>query len=89
MGNIRAISLPDGIFDRSPAVIKFNEETQIKGATFRYCEIWSSCPEFKTHLLNPWNKNLNGNTMLPLVKKLRVLKGPFKKMHRSKFGNVY
>ena len=60
MGNIRAISLPDGISDRSPAVTKFYEETQethIKGATFRYCEIWSSCPEFKTHLLNPWNEN--------------------------------
>jgi len=84
-----AIFLPEGISNHSPAVIKFYEATHIKGALFGYYEMWRSCPEFETHLLNAWNKTADGDIIFQLVNILQVLKGSLKKMHRSQFSNAH
>ncbi|XP_074306004.1 uncharacterized protein LOC141641232 [Silene latifolia] len=39
--------LPEGIFDHSPCLIRFDEESQRKGKPFKYFNMWAMANEFE------------------------------------------
>ncbi|KAL9238972.1 hypothetical protein vseg_013335 [Gypsophila vaccaria] len=50
--------------------------------------MWSMATEFPTTVAQTWNMEVEGTLMYKLVRKLKVLKGPLKRLNGHRFSNV-
>ncbi|XP_074288912.1 uncharacterized protein LOC141614056 [Silene latifolia] len=50
--------LPEGLFDHCPCLVRFEEERQRKGSTFKYLNMWSLSPEYEEIVLTGWNRQV-------------------------------
>ncbi|XP_074288393.1 uncharacterized protein LOC141613556 [Silene latifolia] len=70
--------LPEGMFDHSPCLVKFDEELQGKRRTFKYFNMWALAKEFEEIVTQGWSREIDGTAMYRVVLKLRGLKEGFK-----------
>ncbi|XP_074293516.1 uncharacterized protein LOC141620581 [Silene latifolia] len=80
--------LPEGVFDHCPAIIRFEMERRRNGYSFKYFNMWASAPDYKDIVSNGWNQHVFGSPMYRVVRKLKVLKGAFRKLNREQFGDI-
>ncbi|XP_074270933.1 uncharacterized protein LOC141594843 [Silene latifolia] len=64
-------SLPEGVFDHCPAIIRLEVERQRSGYSLKYFNMWSSAPNYKDIVSNGWNQHVFGSPMYRVVKKLK------------------
>ncbi|VFQ88458.1 unnamed protein product [Cuscuta campestris] len=79
--------LSGGVSDHSPLLIT-NANSQRQGHCFRYCNMWSSDSMFHAILTQNWKTDHSQRNMYQLVKNLRALKEPFRKLH-SRFKMIH
>ncbi|XP_074265937.1 uncharacterized protein LOC141588392 [Silene latifolia] len=83
-----AYFMAEGIYDHNPCV-SYRRMTDVRKKTqFKYFNMWSMAPEFKTIITNEWNKQIRGTKMYSVVNKLKSLKKPLKALNRQRFSNV-
>ncbi|XP_074290682.1 uncharacterized protein LOC141617387 [Silene latifolia] len=80
--------LPEGMFDHSPCLVRFDEVHQRKGSSFKYYNMWAMAAEFEDIMLQGWTMESRGTPMFGLVKKLRGLKGAFKQLEKVHFSDI-
>ncbi|XP_074300104.1 uncharacterized protein LOC141631314 [Silene latifolia] len=83
-----AYFMAEGIYDHNPCVC-YRRMTDVRKKTqFKYFNMWSMAPEFKTIVNHEWNKQIRGTKMYSVVTKLKSLKKPLKALNRQRFSDV-
>ncbi|KAL9224822.1 hypothetical protein vseg_000822 [Gypsophila vaccaria] len=80
--------LPEGVFDHCPCIMTLWESSYHRPKAFKYFNMWSLVDEFPTTVAQYWNQPVAGTLMFQLVSKLKILKGPLKKLNHQRFSNV-
>ncbi|XP_074304759.1 uncharacterized protein LOC141639570 [Silene latifolia] len=80
--------LPEGLFDHNPCVCYRRISGEKRKSHFRYYNMWSLEPSFKTIVQASWSTSIAGTLMYRLVTKLRNLKNPLKMLNRNGFSDV-
>ncbi|XP_074305919.1 uncharacterized protein LOC141641145 [Silene latifolia] len=80
--------LPEGMFDHNPCLVKFDEEIQGKGRTFKYFNMWALAKEFEDIVTQGWSREIQETAMFRVVMKLRGLKGDFKQLDIEHFSDI-
>ncbi|XP_074266664.1 uncharacterized protein LOC141589943 [Silene latifolia] len=80
--------LPEGLFDHSPSIISLWEDEEKHKSSFKYFMMWSKDGNFKETVQGIWNQQIRGCLMFQVAKKLKMLKGPLKKLNREGFGDI-
>ncbi|VFQ60700.1 unnamed protein product [Cuscuta campestris] len=76
-----------GISDHSPMILK-NLINEAPRHCFKYCDMWSLDPSFSKVVADIWNQQQEGYSMYQVVRKLKMLKGPLRRLNRSKFQHL-
>ncbi|VFQ95952.1 unnamed protein product [Cuscuta campestris] len=76
-----------GISDHSPMIIQKLEQFKV-GHHFRFCDMWTLDPQFPLLVADVWDQEHKGYPMYQVIQKLKQLKGPLKKLNKSKFQNL-
>ncbi|XP_074293471.1 uncharacterized protein LOC141620522 [Silene latifolia] len=79
---------PEGLFDHCPCIINQSSVMERKKGCFRYFNMWGKDPEFLMTVQEVWGRHLYGYKMFQLVKKLKMLKYPLKKLNGTAFANI-
>ncbi|XP_060195312.1 uncharacterized protein LOC132624568 [Lycium barbarum] len=74
MPTITAHVLPEGISDHCPIVVQSLQSSSIKAKSFKYCNVWSTHPDFGDIIQSCWNQPIGGCRMFQVVCKLKTLK---------------
>ncbi|XP_074315296.1 uncharacterized protein LOC141651483 [Silene latifolia] len=80
--------LPEGIFDHCPGIVNFEIQSQRRGQSFKYFNMWSSAPGYKEIVQTGWDQVYHGSPMFCVVKKLKALKYGMKQLNREQFGDI-
>ncbi|XP_074292579.1 uncharacterized protein LOC141619458 [Silene latifolia] len=80
--------LPEGLFDYSPCLIELWEETERRKGCFKYYNMWGKSDKFKSIVIEIWRQPIQGCHMFQLIKKLKKLKHPLKKLNNDGYGNI-
>ncbi|GJY18409.1 protein LAZ1 [Tanacetum coccineum] len=83
-----AIFQPYRISDHSLAVLKIHKISKEKPKPFKFFNFLTYKPEFMKVVNEHWNVNVNGYNMFKLVKKMKLLKKPMRKLMHSQ-GNIH
>nr|GEU62933.1 RNA-directed DNA polymerase, eukaryota, reverse transcriptase zinc-binding domain protein [Tanacetum cinerariifolium] len=83
-----AIFQPYRISDHSPSVLKIPTVSKPKPKPFKFFNFLIHKEGFHNVVSNSWNLNVNGCAMFKLVKKLKGLKSPFRKLLHE-YGNLH
>ncbi|XP_074305750.1 uncharacterized protein LOC141640972 [Silene latifolia] len=81
--------LPEGLFDHSPSIISLWEDDVKHKSSFKYFMMWSKDGNFKETVQGIWSQQIRGCLMFQVAKKLKMLKGPLKKLNREGFGDIF
>ncbi|VFQ76078.1 unnamed protein product [Cuscuta campestris] len=76
-----------GISDHSPMIIQKMEQFKA-GHHFRFCDMWTLDPQFPLLVADVWDQEHKDYPMYQVIQKLKQLKGPLKKLNKSKFQNL-
>ncbi|GJW04434.1 hypothetical protein Tco_1563290 [Tanacetum coccineum] len=79
---------PYRISDHAPTVLKIRKLTYDKPKPFKFFNFLSYKPEFLQVVKDQWGINVNGHNMFRLVKRLRGLKKPLRKLLHAQ-GNIH
>ncbi|GJT54711.1 hypothetical protein Tco_0989765 [Tanacetum coccineum] len=79
---------PYRISDHSPAVLKIQQVTKIKPKPFKFSNFIVYKSEFKPLVEEGWKTMVSGHTMFKVVKKMRLLKKPIRKLVMNQ-GNLH
>ncbi|XP_074305347.1 uncharacterized protein LOC141640442 [Silene latifolia] len=80
--------LPEGLYDHSPCLIELGEDIERRKGTFKYFNMWGKHAEFKNIVTETWRQPIYGCYMFQLVKKLKYLKHPLKKLNNGRYGDI-
>ncbi|XP_074277684.1 uncharacterized protein LOC141601313 [Silene latifolia] len=80
--------LPEGLFDHNPCVCYRRLTRMRRKNQFKYYNMWSLAPDFKTVVKDSWDQPVLGTHMYILVSKLKNLKAPLKSLNRNGFSDV-
>ncbi|XP_074289117.1 uncharacterized protein LOC141614254 [Silene latifolia] len=80
--------LPEGLFDRCPCVIHFEEKLIHRNIPCKYFNMWSMAPDFDQIVKSGWSGTVKGTSMFQVVTKLKMLKKDLKKLNRDQFSDV-
>ncbi|XP_074293036.1 uncharacterized protein LOC141619930 [Silene latifolia] len=86
--NSYAYFMNEGTFDHCPCICYKTIDQPIRKPCFRYFNMWSLDPFFKTIIQHQWNKPVLGVKMFQVVTKLRNLKQPLKNLNKHQFSDV-
>ncbi|XP_071714550.1 uncharacterized protein [Rutidosis leptorrhynchoides] len=86
--NSYAIFQPYRISDHCPAALKVPSKVVTKPKPFRFSNFIVEHELFQSTIKDGWNVEVKGHKMYCLVKKLRILKKPLRKLMWSK-GNIH
>ncbi|GJU52788.1 uncharacterized protein Tco_1226502 [Tanacetum coccineum] len=75
-----AVFQPYRISDHAPAVLRIRKISSDKPKPFKFFYFLSYKPEFLQVVTNQWGINVNGHNMFRLVKRLRGMKKPLRKL---------
>ncbi|XP_074265564.1 uncharacterized protein LOC141588003 [Silene latifolia] len=80
--------LPEGLFDHNPCVCYRRNSGVPRKRQFKYYNMWSLDPGFKSVVQQSWNVPIAGTPMYQVVIKLKNMKGPLKELNRNGFSDV-
>ncbi|XP_074277741.1 uncharacterized protein LOC141601364 [Silene latifolia] len=80
--------LPEGLYDHSPCLIELGEDIERRKGPFKYFNMWGKHAEFKNIVMETWKQPVHGCYMFQLVKKLKYLKHPLKKLNNGSYGDI-
>ena len=83
-----AIFQPYRISDHSPAVLKIYKKTKDKPKPFKFFSFLVYKKEFMQVVADKWKVDIDGFTMFKVVKRLRLLKKPLRKLLHD-HGNLH
>ncbi|GJY29596.1 RNA-directed DNA polymerase, eukaryota, reverse transcriptase zinc-binding domain protein [Tanacetum coccineum] len=83
-----AVFQPYGISDHSPAVLRIPLLTKYSPKLFKFTNVVTTFPRFKEVVNEGWNAQFRGFHMFRVVKKLKSLKKPLRKLLYDK-GNLH
>ncbi|XP_071739660.1 uncharacterized protein [Rutidosis leptorrhynchoides] len=86
--NAHVIFQPYRISDHCPAVIKTLMNVVKKSNPFKFSNCVAKHGDFRSVIAEGWKQEVHGHTMYRVVKKLRLLKKPIRKLMWSK-GNLH
>ncbi|XP_060195300.1 uncharacterized protein LOC132624555 [Lycium barbarum] len=88
MPPINAHVLPEGISDHCPIVVQSLQTSSIKVKSFKYCNVWSTHPDFGDIIQSCWSQPIGGCKMFQVVCKLKALKRQLRVLHKVNFCNL-
>ncbi|XP_074266623.1 uncharacterized protein LOC141589901 [Silene latifolia] len=80
--------LPEGLYDHSPCLIELGADIDRRKGNFKYFNMWGKPTEFKSIVNDVWRQSIAGCCMFQVVKKLKALKHPLKKLNNSRYGDI-
>lgn len=80
--------LPPGISDHAYSITKVLKEERLRGAPFRFKNIWALDEQFILIVTRVWSSHVQGCYMFQLVTKLKALKLDFKSLNVRKYQNL-
>ncbi|XP_074283553.1 uncharacterized protein LOC141608100 [Silene latifolia] len=80
--------LPEELYDHSPCLIELGEDTVRRKGSFKYFNKWGKSANFKNIVTEIWRQPIQGCCMFQLVKKLKTLKHPLKKLNNNGYGDI-
>ncbi|GJV69849.1 RNA-directed DNA polymerase, eukaryota, reverse transcriptase zinc-binding domain protein [Tanacetum coccineum] len=83
-----AVFQPYGISDHSPAVLRIPVLNKTYPKPFKFSNVVTTFPRFKEIVLDGWSSTVRGFHMFTVVKKLKFLKKPLRKLLYDK-GNLH
>ena len=83
-----AIFQPYRISDHTPCILKLNSATKEKPKPFKFFNFIVSKKGYGEIVEKNWNTHIRGNSMFKVVKKLKALKGPLRKLVYDQ-GNLH
>ncbi|XP_074318047.1 uncharacterized protein LOC141654831 [Silene latifolia] len=86
--NSYAYFMNEGTFDHCPCICYRTTDLPIRKPCFRYFNMWSLDPSFKSIVQHEWNKTGTGVKMYQVITKLRSLKQPLKSLNKNQFSDV-
>ncbi|KAK1414733.1 hypothetical protein QVD17_30484 [Tagetes erecta] len=97
MGNLNFVDLfpytsalfhPYRVSDHSPCILRFEKPKKKKARAFKFANFLVSKKDFKKVVFQEWHKEVAGNEMFKVVKKLKLLKPPLRKLLYAQ-GNLH
>nr|GEZ33649.1 hypothetical protein [Tanacetum cinerariifolium] len=79
---------PYGISDHSPAVLRISLQNKLSPQPFKFANVVATFPRFKEVVKEGWSAQVSGFYMFRVVKKLKSLKKPLRKLLYDK-GNLH
>ncbi|KAH0642430.1 hypothetical protein KY290_034023 [Solanum tuberosum] len=76
------------IYNNCPTIIKWEQRSKGGRRQFRYFNMWSLAPEFKTKVQENWEKSSEGRHMFKVVGKLNRLRKVLKTLNRNRFSET-
>ncbi|KAF5203600.1 hypothetical protein FRX31_006814 [Thalictrum thalictroides] len=73
-----AVFLPHGVSDHSPIILRWPKDARKKNTPFRFFNHWVEHPDFKALVKETWDCDPQGNPMIRVYSKLKILKGKLK-----------
>nr|GEU42715.1 hypothetical protein [Tanacetum cinerariifolium] len=83
-----AVFQPYGISDHSPAVLRIPLQNKLSPKPFKFANVVATFPRFKKVVKEGWSAQVSGFYMFRVVKKLKSLKKPLRKLLYDK-GNLH
>ncbi|GJZ66902.1 hypothetical protein Tco_0630142 [Tanacetum coccineum] len=83
-----AVFRPYGILDHAPAVLRIPVVLSHIPRPFKFANVTASLPRFKEVVIEGWGLHVSGFHMFCVVKKLKCLKNPLRKLLYEK-GNLH
>ncbi|XP_074277773.1 uncharacterized protein LOC141601396 [Silene latifolia] len=80
--------LPEGLYDHSPCLIELGADIERRKGNFKYFNMWGKHAEFKSVVNDVWRQTISGCCMFQVVKKLKYLKHPLKKLNNGRYGDI-
>ncbi|XP_074304161.1 uncharacterized protein LOC141638873 [Silene latifolia] len=80
--------LPEGLYDHSPCLIEFWTDHTRQKPSFKYFNMWGKHEQFKDIVQKAWQQDIHGCRMFQVVKKLKWLKQPLKKLNKEGYGDI-
>lgn len=77
-----------GISDHSPGILHVTQQQKTPCRRFKFCNFWTNDPNYPAMVREAWEEPVNGIPMFRIVKKLKLLKGKLKSLHKSKHSNL-
>lgn len=65
-----------------------SQQQQTPCRRFKFCNFWTNDPKYPALVREVWEEPINGIPMFRIVKKLKMLKGKLKSLHKSKYNNL-
>ncbi|RAL46418.1 hypothetical protein DM860_004697 [Cuscuta australis] len=85
---MKAYILEEGISDHCPIIIPDHQITD-RSKDFKYCDMWTLDPHTKEIIQGVWHEEMEGRPMYKLVKKLKELKSPLRRLNKDKFNEIH
>ncbi|XP_074304192.1 uncharacterized protein LOC141638913 [Silene latifolia] len=79
---------PEGLFDHCTCTISLIASGSKRNGSFKYFNMWGKDPDFLQTVQEVWDTNVEGYKMFQLVKKLKMLKIPLRRLNGSAFANI-
>ncbi|XP_074305806.1 uncharacterized protein LOC141641028 [Silene latifolia] len=86
--NVYALFYCEGVFDHTPCVVQYTAAEVKKRRSFKYFNMWSKSENFIECVKQCWQKEGYGTNMFKLVKNLKKLKWPLKRLNVADFNDV-
>ncbi|GJZ49122.1 RNA-directed DNA polymerase, eukaryota, reverse transcriptase zinc-binding domain protein [Tanacetum coccineum] len=83
-----AVFQPYGISDHSPAVLRIPVQNKSSPKPFKFSNVVTTFPRFKEIVTEGWSTQFRGFHMFTVVKRLKLLKKPLRKLLYDK-GNLH
>ncbi|KAK9688834.1 hypothetical protein RND81_09G014400 [Saponaria officinalis] len=80
--------LPEGTYNHSPCIIHWGGCEQRKRAPFKFFTMWTLHPNYEAVVRRQWAIDVPGWLMYRVVKKLKGLKNPLRKLNRDGFSEI-
>ncbi|XP_074318028.1 uncharacterized protein LOC141654812 [Silene latifolia] len=86
--NVSIMFHPEGLFDHCPCTISLATSGIRRKGNFKYFNMWGKDPDFLHTVQEVWDAEVEGYKMFQLVKKLKWLKLPLKRLNGNAFVNI-
>ncbi|CAH9133061.1 unnamed protein product [Cuscuta epithymum] len=75
-------------FDHSASVFSILHSSSPKPKPFKFFNMWIMHHDFANLVAQVWHQRFEGSAQYTIVKKLKILKGPLKKLNDREFGHI-
>ncbi|XP_075108885.1 uncharacterized protein LOC142180721 [Nicotiana tabacum] len=80
--------MSEEIYDHCPAVLNWERGNTGHKKQFRYFNMWSLLPEFKTKVQKVWKTELKGTKIYKLVGKMNITKYVLQRLNKERFSVI-